>query len=106
LLLPSTQRLPQIRASPRSLPAQPLQRRTAKPRLAPIAAAAKTAARTAVKVRETRKGLARGSKRFGESIWGPFAKLSRILWLEMTGFFFGIFAVFAGSAVWAHRFRL
>ena len=54
-------------------------------------------------VRETRKGIARGGKRFGEAVWGPFAKLSGILWLEITGFFFGIFALFAGSAVWAHR---
>jgi hypothetical protein len=26
-----------------------------------------------------------------------------VLWLEITGSFFGIFAVFAGSAVWTHR---
>jgi len=69
----------------------------------PIAAAAKSAARATVQARETRKGIARGSKRFGESVWGPFARLSGVLWLEITGSFFGIFALFAGSAVWAHR---
>lgn len=30
-------------------------------------------------------------------------KLSGVLWLEMTGAFFGIFAVFAGQAAWTHR---
>ena len=69
----------------------------------PIASAAKTAARATIQARDTRKGIARGGKRFGEAVWGPFAKLSGILWLEITGSFFGIFALFAGSAVWAHR---
>ncbi len=59
--------------------------------------------RAASQVRETRKGVVRGSKRFGEAVWGPFAKLSRVLWLEITGSFFGIFALFAGHAVWANR---
>jgi hypothetical protein len=73
----------------------------------PIASAAQSAARSAaratVQVRETRQGITRGSKRFGDSVWGPLAKLSGVLWLEITGSFFGIFALFAGSAVWAHR---
>ena len=69
----------------------------------PVASAARTAARATIQARETRKGIARGSKRFGESVWGPFAKLSGVLWLEITGSFFGIFALFAGSAAWAHR---
>ena len=73
----------------------------------PIAAAARTAARATVRtqasVRDTRKGIARGGKRFGEAVWGPFAKLSRVLWLEITGSFFGIFALFAAHAVWVNR---
>ena len=64
---------------------------------------ARTAARASNQVRQTRKGLAEGRKRFGEAVWGPFAKLSRVLWLEITGSFFGIFALFAGHAVWANR---
>lgn len=65
--------------------------------------AAKTAARATVQARQTRKGIARGSKRFGEAVWGPFVKLSGVLWLEITGSFFGIFALFAGHAAWAHH---
>ena len=73
----------------------------------PIASAARSAARATVhaqvRARETSKGVARGSKRFGEAVWGPIAKLSGVLWLEMTGAFFGIFALFAGQAAWTHR---
>ena len=47
-------------------------------------------------VRQTGQGLKEGGKRFGEAVWGPFAKLSGVLWLELTGVFFGIFALFAG----------
>jgi len=65
--------------------------------------AAKGAASAAIHVEATRQGIARGGKRFGESVWGPFARLSNVLWLEITGSFFGIFALFAGSAVWFHR---
>jgi len=73
----------------------------------PIANAARTAARATVhaqvRARETTKGVARGSKRFGEAVWTPLKKLSTVLWLEITGVFFGIFAAFAGQAAWIHR---
>jgi hypothetical protein len=61
------------------------------------------AARTTSQVRQTGQGLKRGSKRFGEAVWGPFVKLSGVLWLELTGVFFGIFAVFASIGVWKMR---
>jgi hypothetical protein len=61
------------------------------------------AARTTSQVLQTGKGLKRGSKRFGEAVWGPFAKLSGVLWLELTGVFFGIFALFAGGGAWKMR---
>jgi len=63
-------------------------------------------AQTTAQVRQTGQGLKRGSKRFGEAIWGPFVKASSQLWLELTGVFFGIFAVFAGSNVWRMRANL
>jgi hypothetical protein len=60
-------------------------------------------ARTASQVRQTGKGLKQGTKRFGEAVWGPFVKLSGVLWLELTGVFFGIFALFAAGGVWKMR---
>lgn len=95
---------PQTAAQPQR-PSAPPSARSAP--TGPITSAAQSAARTAaratVQARETRKGIARGGKRFGESVWGPFAKLSGVLWLEVTGSFFGLFALFAASAVWTHR---
>jgi hypothetical protein len=64
---------------------------------------AQQAARTTAQVRQTGRGLKEGSKRFGEAVWGPFVKLSGALWLELTGVFFGIFAVFAGGNAWKMR---
>jgi hypothetical protein len=58
------------------------------------------AARTASQVQQTGKGVKEGSKRFGHAVWGPFVKLSGVLWLELTGVFFGIFAVFAAGGAW------
>jgi hypothetical protein len=65
-----------------------------------------TAARKTAQVLQTGQGLKRGSKRFGEAVWGPFVKLSGVLWLELTGVFFGIFALFAGTGAWKMRGEL
>ena len=67
---------------------------------------AQQAARTTAQVRQTGRGLKEGGKRFGEAVWGPFVKLSGALWLELTGVFFGIFAVFAASNAWKMRWAL
>ncbi|RZU40888.1 hypothetical protein [Edaphobacter modestus] len=51
-------------------------------------------------------GVVRGSKRFGEAVWSPFVRLSGVLWLEFTGVFFGIFAIYAASGAWKLRHDL
>jgi len=63
----------------------------------------RTAAPTASTVRDTGRGLARGSRQFGQAVWGPVVKLSGVLWLELTGVFFGLFALSAGIAAWKLR---
>jgi len=68
--------------------------------------AAARATETAGKMQVTERGLAAGGKRFGETVWGRFVKLSGALWLELTGVFFGIFAVFAGGNAWKMRWAL
>ena len=40
------------------------------------------------------KNVAKGTRKFGEAVWRPFAHASGVLWLEVTGLFFGIFALF------------
>ena len=64
------------------------------------------ATRTTAQVRQTTQGLKEGSRRFREAAWGPLAKASGALWLELTGVFFGIFAVFAGGGAWKMRAAL
>ena len=59
--------------------------------------------RTTAQAMETGQGLKRGGKRFGQAVWAPFVKLSGVLWLEMTGVFFGIFALFAIGGAWKMR---
>jgi hypothetical protein len=69
----------------------------------PVVRLSQKAARMTAQVVQTGKGLKRGGKRFGEAVWGPFVKLSGQLWLELTGVFFGIFAVFAANTAWKMR---
>jgi hypothetical protein len=63
----------------------------------------KKAAGTAAQAREVKRGVARGGRRFGEVVWSPFVRLSGVLWLEVTGVFFGIFSLFAMGTVWKLR---
>lgn len=85
------------------------------PSAAPLKAAAKAenksaaarvgeqAARATAQVRTTAAGLKQGKKRFGEAVWGPFARAGGVLWLEFTGVFFGLFAVSAATGAWKLR---
>ena len=43
---------------------------------------------------ERGRAATRGAKKFGQTIWGPFAHAGGVLWLEVTGLFFGIFTLF------------
>ena len=72
----------------------------------PGARVGQQAARATTQARQMSRGLKQGSRRFGEATWRPFVKLSGVLWLEVTGLFFGIFAVFAGGEVWRLRASL
>lgn len=69
----------------------------------PVQAAARAAAQVQKNVQQTSAGVARGGKRFGTSVWRPFVKASGVLWLEMTGSFFALFALFAAQSTWTHR---
>jgi hypothetical protein len=49
------------------------------------------------------KAVAKGTRKFGEAVWKPFAHASGVLWLEITGMFFGIFALFFGMNTYKLR---
>jgi hypothetical protein len=63
----------------------------------------RTAARSVVQAREMQSGVKRGTRRFGEAVWGPFVRLSGVLWLEVSGVFFGVFALIALGYLWKLR---
>jgi hypothetical protein len=45
----------------------------------------------------------RGAKAFGKAFLGPFTHAGSILWLEITGLFFALFAVFFVQSVYRVR---
>lgn len=49
---------------------------------------------------ERGRRLGQGSRRFGLSVWLPFAHASRMLWLEVTGLFFALFTLFFAVNLW------
>ncbi len=64
-----------------------------------VRAVAQQVVRTAAQARQ----VTEGGRRLGQSVWGPFVKLSGVLWLEFTGVFFGIFAMYAATGAWKLR---
>lgn len=48
-------------------------------------------------------GFANGVKRFGAAMLGPMAHTGGVLWLEITGLFFGLFALFFAQNVYKFR---
>ena len=45
----------------------------------------------------------RGAKAFGQAFLGPFTHAGKVLWLEMTGLFFALFALFFAQSVYRVR---
>ena len=41
-----------------------------------------------------------GGRRFGKAVWGPFSRAGHVLWLEITGVFFALFALYFLSEAW------
>ena len=69
----------------------------------PARKAAHAAVGTVAQACAAQKGLRSGSKRFGEAVWRPFVRLSGVLWLEVSGVFFGVFALLALGYLWKLR---
>ena len=66
----------------------------------------KRAVSSTTQVKQTGLGLKDGSRRFNEAFGGRVRRLSGALWLELTGVFFGIFALSAGIGAWKMRAAL
>ncbi len=53
--------------------------------------------------RDLGRGIGRGTKSFGQSFFGPFAHAGGVLWLEITGCFFALFAAFFAQNLYVLR---
>jgi hypothetical protein len=65
--------------------------------------AAPPQARASIKLDSRVAGAKRGAKAFGQAFLGPFTHAGSILWLEITGLFFALFAVFFVQSVYRVR---
>jgi hypothetical protein len=52
---------------------------------------------------EPARRVGHGTRRFGQAFFGPLKHISGTLWLEITGLFFALFAVFFGQNAWRTR---
>ena len=49
------------------------------------------------------RAASRGAKKFGQAVWGPFYHAGSVLWLEVTGLFFALFALFFAQNIYRVR---
>jgi len=65
-------------------------------------------AQVAEAVRQVSQAKGHARTQVKRSVLGPLKTFSSVVWLQVTGTFFGLFALVMGGAVWAHRedFRL
>ena len=62
--------------------------------------------RVAEKVVRTQRTVAETKKhagRLGRSVWTPVARFSSVVWLQVTGLFFGLIAMFLAQGAWKER---
>ena len=71
--------------------------------IAAASTASNSTAQAVSQVKSRGKAIARGTKRFGEAVVGPVAHTGGVLWLEITGLFFLLFAAFFGQSVYRLR---
>jgi hypothetical protein len=58
------------------------------------------AAAPAIPISNRVAGVKRGAKAFGKAFLGPFTHAGSVLWLEITGLFFALFALFFAQSVY------
>ena len=93
---PPPSRLAPLPATPEILPPHP----------PPAAARPQTSPSRPQQAATAARGVAEGSRRFGRAVWRPAVRLSGVLWLELTGVFFALFALVAAIAAWKLRSAL
>jgi hypothetical protein len=69
-------------------------------------AAAAPVDRVAEKVAQTQRTVAQTKQhtgKLGRSVWTPVARFSSVVWLQVTGLFFGLIAMFLAQGAWKER---
>ena len=66
-------------------------------------AAAQQRVRTGEQLGRHTRNMGRGGRNFSRAVWNPFAHAGGILWLEITGMFFALFALLFVQHLWAIR---
>jgi hypothetical protein len=51
----------------------------------------------------TAKQTAKQTAKLGRSVWTPLARFSSVVWLQVTGLFFALLAMFLGQGAWKER---
>jgi hypothetical protein len=64
---------------------------------------AATSRRPTVPMNSRVKNAKRGAKAFGQALLGPFTHAGSVLWLEISGLFFALFALFFVQSVYRVR---
>ncbi len=49
------------------------------------------------------RNVSRGTRNFGRAVWNPFALATSVLWLEISGMFFLLFALFFAQHLYTLR---
>ncbi len=79
------------------------QRQTAVPASVPSIAESRPIRNPVERGRRLGEGIGRGTKSFSQSFFGPLAHAGSVLWLEITGCFFALFAAFFGQNIYQMR---
>jgi hypothetical protein len=56
-----------------------------------------------VQTQRTVTATKKNAKALGQSVWSPLAKFSSVLWLQVTGVFFTLLALFLSQGLWKER---
>jgi hypothetical protein len=85
-------------------PLTPDQKRAAaRARLEAVRAAGERGRIAGASLGQGTRNLGRGARYFGRAVWNPFALASGVLWLEVTGMFFALFALFFAQHLYELR---
>jgi hypothetical protein len=64
---------------------------------------AASVAQRAVQAQRTVASTKTHARKLGRSVWSPLARFSSVLWLQVTGTFFTLLALFLSQGLWKER---